>query len=199
MNMVQLGLLIVICTPFALAILLASRRRMANHVIELAQPDELMPVRFNFEAVILEVEPALRAVAEAAHPLARTLFVHVELAMRPGTRLRVDPIVFRAVLQAAIGVAIRATPGGQVLISGSTLGGQLHIRIVDDGTNTDQQYREGLIREASTLIALQGGSTIVEARSGLGTTVTLRLPLPRDVNAEPDEFDEVPDLADQAV
>jgi signal transduction histidine kinase len=95
--------------------------------------------------------------------------------------------------------AIHAAAGGQVLVTAMALGSQLHIRVTDDGPGADQLNREALTREAQTLIALQGGSVVVEARPGKGTTVSIRLPLPSTAGQEiralhcPDPA--IPDLA----
>ena len=197
----QLGLLFATSAPFALAMLVASRHLPPVTADGDATPDaigEFPQSRTGFEAVTLEVEAAVKAALEASHSMARATFVHVESAVLPGTIVRVDPNVLRAALRAAIQTAIQATPGGQILVTGTPLGGQLLIRIVDDGVNTDQRSREGLLREAEAMVTLQGGSISVEARRGHGTSVSMRLPLPYDVGAEMVHVEEPRALTEQA-
>lgn len=102
----------------------------------------------------------------------------MQLAVKAGLQARVDPNALRIVLRTILLTAIRSSPGGDVLITASSLGRQLRIGVMDDAGQADQRTRESLAREAGELIALQGGSVIVEARPGRGTTVTIRLPSP---------------------
>jgi signal transduction histidine kinase len=202
MSVVYLGLLLAICTPFGLAVWVASRHKPSAPMSQEAILDglgEFPPARVSFAAETLDVEPAVRAAADALLPLAHANSVQMQLAVSQLIKVRVDPDALRFALRATIHTAIRATPGGQVLVTAVVNGGRLHIRIVDDGTGADQNSRESLAREASDLIALQGGSIMIEARRGRGTTVTMRLPLPTGP-AEEEETPalvEAPDLASQ--
>jgi len=201
MNIVQMGMLFAIFAPFALAIWVGSRRLPPVTADGDTTPDgtEEFPLnRMGFAAVTLDVVAAVKAAAEAAHSVARANFVLVELAVRPGTIVRTDPNVLQVALRAAIRTAIQATPGGQVLVTATPLGCQLLIRIVDDGVNTDQRSREVLLREAETLVALQGGSIAVETRRGHGTSVSVRLPLPYDASVEMAQPEEPHALTEQA-
>ncbi len=94
--------------------------------------------------------------------------------------------------------AINAAPGGEVLVTAATLGSQLHIRITDDSPETDQPGREIALRQTGALIALQGGSIVVEVRTGRGTTVTIRLPVPAMIEHAASDATQRPVLADQA-
>jgi signal transduction histidine kinase len=199
MSNIHLGLLFAIFAPFAIASWVASRRLRKNEALMPEDVVEIRPISLRFEAVTLDVESAVRGAADAVHTLARELGVRIELAVMPRTKVRVDPTALRVALEAAMRIAIRATPSGQVLVTATILGGQLHIRIVDDGTNTDQLSREGLVRETEVLISLQGGSIAVETRPGQGTAVTIRLPRPIEVSAEINEPENLSSLADQTV
>jgi signal transduction histidine kinase len=201
MGVVQLGLLLAIAAPFVVAIWVAARRTppvAAGRDAFLDRPDEFPPARVSFAAETLKVEPAVRAVADTLHAAARLHSVQIELAITPKLDVRVDPEALRYALRAMLQSAIRATNGGQVLVTALIVGSQTHIRVVDDGPETDQRARESLLREASDLIALQGGSIVVEARPGRGTVVTIRLPLPGEAAATADAADFVPALAKQA-
>ena len=208
MSIVQLGLVFAICAPFILAIWVAFVHRPPLLVPEAASPDaigEFALTHASFEAETIDLEQAVRTVADAVGDLSRARSVRVELAIRPGTKVRVDPNALRFALRSTVMNAICATPGGQVLIAATTLGSQLHVRITDDGANADQLAREGLARGATALIALQGGSIAIEARPGQGTTVTVRLPLPGDQGSSPGDqgagsttLSEMPTLAAHA-
>jgi len=180
-SIVQLGLLFAIATPFALAAWIAHRRKPEVLLSADATPDSTAgsPLACaGFAAETLDIEPVVRVVADALSQLARTHTVHIELAVTPGLQAHIDPNALRLALRAAIFTAIRATPGGQVLVTGATVGGQSHIRVTDDGKDANQLTRESLARDAEELIALQGGSIAVDVTTGRGTTVTLRLPPP---------------------
>jgi signal transduction histidine kinase len=112
--------------------------------------------------------------------------------------VHVDPGALRKALRETMLIAIRAAPGGQVLVTALTLGSQLHIRITDDGLGADQRDREMLTRSAEASIALQGGSIAVEVRPGHGTMVTVRLPLPGKAGEDVYVLKQLPVLAAQA-
>jgi signal transduction histidine kinase len=134
-------------------------------------------IRTRFEAETMDLSDVLRSMADSLEPLARPRFVRILLAVGPGHMVHADRDALNTMLRETIGTAIRAAPGGQVLISVRTLGTQTHIVVTDDGANADQKLRETLGRAAGELIALQGGTLAIEARAGRGTSVTLRLPL----------------------
>jgi len=205
MSIVQLGLLFAISVPFAVSIWVASRHQPLPAMGLDVTPDDTTALSLSgigFNAVTMDVEHAVREAATASHAAARAKFVQVELALHAdilhsGIKIRVDPNALRVALETAMGVAIRATPGGQILVTAAPLGRQLHIRIVDDGMNADQRSRESLLRDVETLIALQGGSIVVDAMPGRGTSVTLRLPMPGDVSGAGECAEEVSALAQQ--
>jgi signal transduction histidine kinase len=198
MNIVQLGLLAVMATPFALAIRLAYAHRRSTPETD-GEPSDRdaarMPARIGFAAELLDLELAVRAVARTSREPARALSVRIDLAIDPGLKAWVDPNSLQSALRSTVLAAIQATPGGQVLITGMPLGRQAHIRITDDGKNADQGTRESQARQAEELIALHGGSLRVEVTPSRATTVTIRLPLPGD---KTEMLIDVPALAEQA-
>jgi hypothetical protein len=195
MSIVQMGLLAAISAPFALSIWIAYARRPMVIAEEDGASEGFAQSRSGFAAETLMLEPAVRVAARALQREARANFVQVELAIDPWIKAHVDPNVLGTALRVTMLAAIRATPGGQVLVTGMTLGGQPHIRVTDDGKDTDQLTREGLIRGVGEMIALQGGFVGVEVRPGRATTVTIRLPSAGDRSGA---FDETPAMADQA-
>jgi hypothetical protein len=195
MTILQLTLLFVVSAPFCVALWIAFLHRSP------AAPcggTGLGLIDTCFTAESLDLEAEARAAADAAIGLARENFVRIRLAVKPGTNLRVEPEALRTALRTIVDTAVRATPGGQVLLTGMVVGTQVHVRVVDDGVKTDQALRESLVREAGSLIALQGGSIAVETRPGQGTTVTIRLSLPGESGAEVNDFVQEPVLAVQA-
>ena len=203
MSIVQLGWLLALGAPFALAACVARshRRVLARHIAagcpgpEADGPDT---TGSRFESDTIELETAVRAAADALTHLARADWVRIDFAVARGMMVYVNPSALRTALQETMLTAIRATPGGHVLITAQVLGSQLHIRVTDDGPDTDQPYREALARGAEAVIALQGGSVNVDARSGQCTTVTLRLPLPAETAVETASAPRVAILASQA-
>jgi len=114
---------------------------------------------------MLELEPVVRSAAEAVHAHARSLSGPGRTGRQSrGRKTRVDPNALKVALRLTLLNAINATPSGQVLVTGTALGGQLHIRVTDDGACANQRDREGLARAAEQWFALQGGSIAVEAR-----------------------------------
>ena len=204
MSIVQPVLLLALCAPFVLAIWIAltHRRRAvprtdtAPHRI--AETKALDPTRARFEAETVDVEAAVREAAATMEAEAGVDWVRIDLAVRPAPKVHVDPGTLRMALRETMLSAIRASPGGQVLVTTVTLGSQLHIRITDDVPGNDQRGREVSTREAGALIGLQGGSIAVEARPGQGTTVTMRLPLPGNLGGEVNSSQQLPVLANQA-
>jgi signal transduction histidine kinase len=130
-----------------------------------------------FEAETLDLSVMLRSVGASLESLARSRFAKILLAVNPGYMVRADRSALQMTLSETIATAVRAAPGGQVLISVRQLGPQLNVLITDDGADADQKLRESMVRGAGELLALQGGTISVEARPGRGTTVTLRLPV----------------------
>jgi hypothetical protein len=179
MSLFHLILLSATGAPFALATCAAFLRwqpSLTDAQVEFGQTATVRPRRMPFEAQTLQLPEVLRSVAHTLGALATARFVHILLAVNPGQTVHADPVALNAILLETIGTAVRAAPGGQVLVSVRPLGGQMHILVTDDDGSADQNLRESLARGAGDLIALQGGTIAVDARPGRGTTVTLRLP-----------------------
>ena len=196
MSIVQAGLLLAFCTPFAAAPWIAfthrARTTARDHAAPIAEP-----VAIGFAATMVDLESAIRQAALIDTP-AGSRRARIELAVSAAAAVHVDPNALETALRDTLRSAIDAAAGGQVLVTTATPGRQLHIRVTDDGPGVDQQRREMSLRAAQTLIALQGGSMTVEARTGRGTTVTIRLPLPAGAEAETIEAARPPVLVDQA-
>ena len=195
MSLIQSALLSAAVAPFLLAIWAAFMNRplapaggMASAApCPRARPGFKAETGFKagtgFEAETSLFAPLARAVAEALEPLARTHRVRLSLAVPPDMLVRADPDALRMALRETMLTAMQATLGGKVLVSALRVGAESHVHVTDDGTDADQRAREGMARGAQELIALQGGTLVVTARRGLGTTVTLRLPMPPIVTA----------------
>ncbi len=197
MSVVQMGLLATIVAPFLLAVWCAfapwpAATDNGGRPVEAFGASVL--TRSGFAAETLDLEPIVRAATDALRDEADARSVHVQLAVDPGLKARVDRNSLEVALQSAALTAIQAAPGGEVLITGTTFGGQVHVRITDDGKETDQRTRESLARDVEELIALQGGSVCVETRPGRATTVTIRLSLP---GGERETLHATPAVADQ--
>ena len=192
MNIVQSGLLLTFCTPFVTAswIALKHRRRGAPSATRV----EADGGNGGYASTIVDLEAAVAEAAEDLGGLAQEQWVRIDLAVSPAMTVHADPNVLATALRETMTTAIRATPGGQVLVTAETLGNQLHIRISDDGWGEDQRLRESLVRDAGALIALQGGSVAVHATPGRGTTVTVRIPMPINEREEIDRLRELADL-----
>jgi signal transduction histidine kinase len=200
-SVVQSGLLLMPGTPFALAIWItlvhrrrveASERSTSHHVAEVSG------FVGGFAKATVDLESTVMEAAAALGPLVRGHWVRLSQAVSPAMTVQVDPNVLATALRETMMTAVRATPGGQVLVTAASLGRQLHICITDDGRGDDQRLRESLVREAGASIALQGGSVVVQAMPGRGTIVTIRLPLPGGESEEIDDLEKFPALADQA-
>jgi signal transduction histidine kinase len=187
MTLLHLTLLSAATVPFILAIwagILHWRSPLRDAEVALGEGATSGLVRTRFEARTLDLSNVLRSVADTLDPLARARFVRILLSVGPGQQVHADPDALTAMLMETMGTAIRATPGGQVLVSVRPLGTQLHILVTDDGVDADQKLRESLARGPGEVIALQGGTIAIEARPGRGTAVTLRLSLPVEAKGD---------------
>jgi hypothetical protein len=119
-----------------------------------------------------EIRDAVAGVAAATRHKAR-----VVIAVRPGLTVRVDPFPLRSLLRDLILCAIRDPTCAKALVSALLQPGGLRIVVSDDGTVAATSTREGQLRHASQLVAMQGGSMQIDVHPGEGTTVAVRLPL----------------------
>jgi glucose-6-phosphate-specific signal transduction histidine kinase len=203
MSMLLMGFLFVIATPFTLVVWVAYRHwpQSTPNAIAITEDCDGLETRgltrARFAADTLSVEREVRAAIDTLDDLARANLARLDIAVRQESVVRVDPIVLRTVLHSLIGTAIRSAPTGQVLVTAMPLGSQMHVRVIDDGADTDQATREAMVREVAEIVALQGGSMVVHARPQRGTAVTLRLPSPGGTNAATADCGGVDHLAEQ--
>lgn len=195
MSIVQFGLLLTFGAPFVVAIWIAFTHRQRTSASDGTSFRDAGGFSGRLKSVAVDIEAAVKDAATATGPLARAHWVKLDLAVSPSMRVHADPNVLGTALRETMMAAIRATPGGQVLVTAANVGRQLHIRIADDGRGDDQPRRESLVRDAGALVVLQGGSLGVHATPGRGTTVTVRLPM---LGGEREAIDGLRELADQA-
>ena len=204
MSIVQSGLPLALSMPFILAVWIAflHRRRVTAYRnpphAETAGGGGTLSDLILAAAPSVDLEVALREALAAADPVARSLWVRMNLAVDATKTVPIDPGALRIALRDIMLTAINAAPGGQVLVTAVTLGRQLHIRITDDGPGADQRLREASMCQTEAIIALQGGSIAIEARPGRGTSVAIRLPMSASAEPEADIAMQRPLLADQA-
>jgi hypothetical protein len=175
-------LLFALTVPFVLTILVACSNNprafdIGAESYRLAESTLPDPPDNEFAARTADLERTVRELACAMASRARANRVRLEFAVGTGLKVRLDQATLVTALREIVLTSIHAAPGGNVLITAATLGSQVHIRVTDDGEGADQPMREALTHGAETSIALQGGSTSVEARRGQYTTVTLRIPV----------------------
>jgi signal transduction histidine kinase len=203
MSIVQSGLPLALSMPFILVVWVAFLRRgrvtaQRNPSYGETEAVEGPPSDLISAPPSVDLEVAIREALIAADPVARSLWVRMDLAVDAAMTVPVDPGALRIALRDILLAAINATPGGQVLVTAVTLGRQLRIRITDDGPGADQRLREASMRQTEAMIALQGGSIAIEARPGRGTSVVIRLPVSASAEEEPGSAMQLRLLADQA-
>ncbi|MBV9252308.1 MAG: HAMP domain-containing histidine kinase [Acetobacteraceae bacterium] len=143
---------------------------------------ELAHTPFSTDRV--SVDSIIREVLRSASNQAGRYSVRLELAVPPGLEARTDPRVLRQVLGDLVGLAIPDATGGRVLVAAGLHGGRVQISVSDDGIAATEKARKPRLRDVGSLIALQGGTIEMDARSGEGTTVLIRLPEPGPITAE---------------
>jgi signal transduction histidine kinase len=162
---------------------------------------EIVPedrIDVSFGATGYELEVALHDAVLSLNSVACSKWVRIELVVAVPITGPVDPRTWRSALREIMLTAINAAPGGQVLVTAATYNRRLRICVTDDGPGTDQYDRETSVRGIEALVALPGGSIAVEARPGLGTSVTIRLPIPLPAEPEANGSERIPMLAEQA-
>jgi signal transduction histidine kinase len=201
MSIVQSGLLLAVLMPFLLITWIGFGHRHRSTVEQdyttyTAFEDDPTDQRFD---AISDLNAVLRDTVLAVNSLARSKWVRIESALQTPIIVPMNADALRTALDNALRTSIHATPGGQVLVTATMSGTQVCIRITDDGPGTDQQVRETSMRRIEASLAVQGGSILVEARPGRGTTVTIAAPLFSAVDRPVIEPEQLPVLADQAV
>ncbi len=150
-----------------------------------APPPEHEPAAgLSFAAEWFDLAPELERALHQALPEARRHAVDLAHAAEPELTLRTDRRTLRAALAALLDQAIRAAPGGKVLLTARREGWVIELALLDDGTSPNPEARRSALRAVTSAIALQGGSLEVTAIPDEGTTVRLRLPAPPPARPE---------------
>jgi signal transduction histidine kinase len=117
------------------------------------------------------------ALLERFESFAAARFVTLEAAVAPSLSVRVDPRALREILSDLLARAIETSPGGRVLLTAADVAGRVQVTVSDDGARADRDVRASWLRSAQRLTALQGATMDIDARSGQGTTVIVRIPV----------------------
>jgi len=168
-----------------------------RNVLAKGSPDvdaQLLRLRSGIQATVLDVRrvveglrpPALDelGLAGAVDELAQRLTDHARLPIEVHTPTLMPPLAAAVevaayrVAQEALTNAVRHSGATQCSVDVETLNGELWVRVRDNGTGLVQARPGGIglagMHERASEI---GGTLLLSARPGSGTTVTLRLPL----------------------
>ncbi len=129
-----------------------------------------------FASGLLDVANEVSVVLQQFEGIAARNLVRLETAIQPRLTVRADARVFREILAGLVAHAIGQTPCGRVLLGATRSGGRVQVTVCDDGAGVDRGLQASKLRPAERLAVLQGATMEVDARSGQGTTVVLRLP-----------------------
>jgi hypothetical protein len=181
-----LALLLALAGAACLTLAMTWHRPAAVRPTRLA-PSRVLSPQFQAPPLVgaLDVECELR---EAVRHVANDTIgqdVRFELAVQPGLRLKADPGTLRSVVLSLLRGAVRDGRCQSILISAMRQSGRVRIAVSDDAPEAATRKREAELRDASQMIALQGGSMQIEAHSDGGTTVALRLPVPHGPVLQP--------------
>jgi hypothetical protein len=108
-------------------------------------------------------------------PVIAGQFVKIDVAIRPGLRVRMRGHVLIDLLEELLAVALRAAPASRMLLTAVAQGDQVHISVTDDMPVADAALRQGQVRSLAERVAKRGDALLVTVSSGEGTTMTLRL------------------------
>ncbi len=114
------------------------------------------------------------ALARLASVIARQS-VKIDVAVRPGLRVRMRSPLLADVLEELVTLAVQAAPASQVLLTAVEDGDHVDIGITDDMPGGDAANRLGRIATLIERLRLRGDSLKVDVRPNEGTTMTLRL------------------------
>ena len=147
----------------------------------------------------VDARTLLREAAELHGAYAESIRVRIdfEMELAQSPRIDADATRLKQAFANLIHNAIKFTPaGGRVRLSGRAAGGQLTIRISDDGIGIAGDQLEMIVRPfhrlraafdgqhqgaglglpfAKTIIELHGGTLAIESEVGVGTTVTITI------------------------
>ncbi len=124
----------------------------------------------------VDIETELRAIIGRLEPAARNNVIKLRYAFRQAGMARVDTPALRDVVTTVISTAIRGCFGGQILVTARPLGRWIEIAVTDDGPVRDDSTRQVQLDVARVEAAARGWLFSMNARIGLGTTVSIRLP-----------------------
>ena len=139
------------------------------------------PVRLELGQVPLagdavDIASEATGLLERFESFAAARFVTLETAVAPNLSVRMDPRALREILSDLLARAIETSPGGRVLLTAADVAGRVQVTVSDDGARADRDVRASWLRSAQRLAALQGATMDIDARSGQGTTVIVRIP-----------------------
>ena len=134
-----------------------------------------IPGQAAFSAESVDLGAELHVALEQRMALAARRFAVFKIVIQPQLLSHVDSGAVRAVLSDLIDGAMAHTGTGQVLVTAVRQGPRIQITVTDDGDGAAMRAVD--LRRAVELTALHGGSLDINARPGLGTAVTLRLPV----------------------
>lgn len=176
--------------------------RLVESLLLLARSDT---ARLELERESLSIEPWLVELGARADVLAREGGAQLESRLTARGRAHVDPVRLQQALLALVDNAVKhGRAGGHVTFSARTLGDRLIVEVEDDGPGIpapnlprifDRFYRVDKARArarggaglglaiARTLVEAHGGRIDAKSTVGLGTTMTVSLPL---IGSEPD-------------
>lgn len=128
---------------------------------------------------ILDVADEAGLVLRQSQDVAARQLSMLEMAIEPDLTVRADRRAFQDILGDVVHRAIEQSPCGRILLTAGRIGGFVHVAVSDDGPGTGGAIRLTRLRDAESLVTLQGGSIELDARPGEGTTVIVRLPAGR--------------------
>jgi hypothetical protein len=108
-------------------------------------------------------------------PMIASQFVKIDVAIRPGLRVRMRGHALTDLLEELLAVAMRAAPASRMLLTALAQGDQVHVNVTDDMPVADAALRQGQVRSLTERVARQGNALEVTVSPGEGTTMTLRL------------------------
>ncbi len=143
---------------------------------ELAPPVPVAPGGERARRRTIDLRQEVAAALDRLAALAGKHSVRLESAIMPGVTMRADPTVLQNVLMETIAGAVRAAEGGRVLVAVFSDPDAIEITVTDDGPVRNDASRDVELRVVAAFLAVHGGTVMVDARRGRGTTVALRLP-----------------------
>jgi signal transduction histidine kinase len=162
-------------------------KRLFEDLRNLARPIPLERFPLDLGRSIAEAVDGLRSFADAAG-----LAIHYESPAEPVT-IEGDVFALGRVYRNLVLNAIQATaPGGHVRVEVDTLQGRARVRIIDTGCGIPEDRLEAIFEDFATtkrrglglglpiskkVVEQLGGTIAVQSTVGIGTTVTIELPL----------------------